>query len=82
MIRRFLTHLFCPPPRMAGCTPRTEAQRLADYELRLGQHKAAERLRQARAAQVFDQHAIVRTKIEPKLPADRKVVSIRRKRAA
>jgi hypothetical protein len=82
MIARFLRHLFCPAPRMAGCTPKTEADRLADWEIRLGQHKAQERLRQARAAQLLDERAIVRTKVAPKLPADRKVVSIRRKRAA
>ena len=82
MIRRFLSALFFPAPRMAGCTPPTEADRLAAYERRLGEHKAQERLRQARALQVFDDRATVRPKISPKLPQDRKVVPIRRKRAA
>lgn len=77
-----LLHFLFPPSRMAGCTPPTKAERLALYERRLGEHRAQERLRDARIEQLCDERAIVRPKITPKLPEDRKVVSISRKRAA
>lgn len=70
----FLRALFLPRPGMAGCTPPTEAERLAAYERRLGEHKALERLRQARVAQLLDERAAVRPVIRPKLPEDRKVI--------
>lgn len=73
--------VFFPPSRWQYCQPLSEAERKAYYEIRLGQHKAAERMRQARVAQVFDDRATVRAKIQPNLPKDN-VVQIRRKRAA
>lgn len=82
MLRSFLTHLFCPPPRMAGCTPQTESERLALWERRLGEERAQRRLRDARVAQLIDERAIVRVKVTPKLPDEQNVVPIRRRKVA
>jgi hypothetical protein len=69
-----------PPSRMQGCTPQSKAQRLAEYEIRMGQHRADERLRAERVDQLFDQRATVQPKINPQLPAEN-VVQMRRRKA-
>lgn len=79
---RALWQFLFPPSKWQQCQPMTDAERLAAFEIRMGQWKAAERMRAARVAQVFDDRATVRPKIQPKLPDDRKVVQMRRKRAA
>jgi len=70
-----------PPSKWARCQPMTEAERLALYELRMGQHKAEQRMRAARVSQVIDNRATVRPAIKPKLPSDN-VIQLRRKRVA
>jgi hypothetical protein len=57
--------------RWSQCTPLTDAERLAQYELRLGQHRARQRLRAAAIQHVIDQHtaARVQPRIQPRLPA-------------
>ena len=42
--------------------------RLAAWELRLGEHKAQERFRQARVDMLFDERATVQAKVSPRLP--------------
>jgi len=79
MLKRLLTFLF-PPSRWTGCDPPTRAQRLANYELRLGQHRAEQRMRAERVDQLFDERASVQPKVTPKLPRDN-VVAIRRRKA-
>lgn len=68
---QFLKTLIRPRNPWAQCTPLTPAERLADYELRLGQHRARQRLRAAAMQHVVDQHtaARVRARIQPRLPA-------------
>lgn len=64
-----LWRFFFPPDQWASCEPPSEAQRLAQWELRLGQHRAAERLRAERVQRVMDMRATVRVKYNPNLPA-------------
>ena len=42
--------------------------RLAAWELRMGEHKAQERFRQARVDMLFDERATVQAKVSPRLP--------------
>ena len=78
-VNRLLRFLF-PPSRWQGCHAPTDYERLADYEIRLGKHKAAQWLRNERIAQAFDARTSesVRPKYEPKLP-DGNVLKFRRK---
>ena len=66
-----LRSLFRPRDPWADCTPPTDAERLALYERRLGEHRARQRLRAAAIQHVVDQHtaARVRPRIQPRLPA-------------
>jgi hypothetical protein len=80
LLIRLLRFLF-PPHRMAGCTPLRDEERLAEYERRLGEHKAQRRLREARVSQLLDEKTVIRPKITPKLPADRNVVQFPQPRA-
>lgn len=67
-----LRTLLIAPSRWRRCHAPTQAERVAQYELRLGQHRAALALRKATTAQVFDLATArsVRPKIAPRLPAD------------
>jgi hypothetical protein len=80
-IAQRLWRFLFPPSRWQGCHAPTAYERLADYERRLGEHKAAQWIRNERIAQVFDSRTSesVRRKFTPKLPSDN-VVSIRRKK--
>lgn len=78
IVKRILRFLF-PPSRWQGCHRPSDAQRLAAYEVRMGEHRAQQRLRAERIAQQLDAVAIVRTKVTPRLPADN-VVQIRRRK--
>jgi len=64
---RALSKFFMPRP-WAGCTPPAAAERLAEWERRRGEHRAQQRLREARVAQAFDELAGVRPAISPRLP--------------
>jgi hypothetical protein len=77
---RFLRFLLAPPSRWSGCHQPTDYERLAAYERRLGEHKAAQWLRNERVAQAFDARTSesVRPKFTPKLP-DENVLPFRRK---
>jgi hypothetical protein len=68
---RLLKSLTVPRDGWAQCTPPTDAQRLAAYERRLGEHRARMRLRAAAVQHVIDQHTAdrVRPRIVPRLPA-------------
>ncbi len=48
--------------------PLSDADRLAQWELRRGAWRASERLRQHRAQAAFDARASVQPKITPRLP--------------
>lgn len=71
MFSRLLRFLF-PPSRWSGCHAPTDYERLAAYEKRLGEYKAAQWLRNERIAQTFDARTSqsVRPKFTPKLPND------------
>jgi hypothetical protein len=75
--QRFNRFLF-PPSKWSGCDQPSDYDRLAAYEIRLGQHKAKQWLRNQRIAQVFDSRATVQPKVTPKLPSDN-VLKFRRK---
>lgn len=77
----FLRALFAPPSRWRHCRQPTAAERAAQWELRLGQHKAAERLKQAARAQALDARHIVRPTVTPNLPADN-VIRMRKRKPA
>jgi hypothetical protein len=79
-----LRKLFFPKSRWHQCQPMTEYERLASYEIRVGQHKAQERMRAARVAQTIDEYtsSTVRPYIAPKLPVENVVQIRRRKKAA
>lgn len=70
-MRNLLRTLLTARDPWAQCTPATPAERLAQYEIRLGQHRARQRLRAAAIQHVVDQHAAarVRPRIQPRLPA-------------
>lgn len=70
-MRTLLQSLIRPRNPWAQCTPPTEAERLAQYERRLGEHRARQRLRDAAVRHVIDQHSAqrVQTRIVPRLPA-------------
>lgn len=70
-----------PPSRWAKCKPQTPAERLAQWEVRRGQDRAEQRLREARMAQAFDYRSTLNLAIKPKLPADRKVVEFKQRRS-
>ncbi len=80
-IAQRLWRFLFPPSRWQGCHAPTDYERLADYERRLGEHKAAQWMRNERIAQVFDARTAegVRQPFTPKLPSDN-VVSIRKRR--
>ena len=67
----FLRSLIAPRNPWAHCTPPTEAERLAQYERRLGEHRARQRLRAAAIAHVIDHHSAARVapRVQPRLPA-------------
>lgn len=65
-LRRFLNFLF--PNPWAQCQPPREEERLAQWERRLGEHRAQQRLRAARVAKDFDARAGVRPYFAPRLP--------------
>ncbi|MGH8121296.1 MAG: hypothetical protein ACREPT_00815 [Rudaea sp.] len=67
MIRALWNFLF-PRSPWHGCQPPTDAERLAQWEIRRGRERATQRLRAARVQQVFDLRAGVRAAINPKLP--------------
>lgn len=46
----------------------TKDERLANWELRRGRHRAEQRLRECRVDQAFDARASVQPKITPRLP--------------
>jgi hypothetical protein len=75
--QRFNRFLF-PPSKWSGCDAPSDYDRLAAYEIRLGQHKAKQWLRNQRIAQVFDSRATVQPKVTPKLPNDN-VLKFKRK---
>lgn len=68
---RFLKSLAQPRDAWAACTPPSDAERLAAYERRLGEHRSRQRLRDAAVRHVIDQHSAqrVQTRIVPRLPA-------------
>lgn len=70
-MRSLLQSLIRPRDAWAACTPPTEAERLAAYERRLGEHRARQRLRDAAVCHVIDQHCAQRVQIRivPRLPA-------------
>ena len=70
-MHKLLQSLLKPRDPWAGCTPPTDAERLAQYERRLGEHRARQRLRAAAIQHVVDQHAAarVRPRSQPRLPA-------------
>jgi hypothetical protein len=80
VIVKFIRWLF-PPSRWSRCHEPMPWERLANYERRLGEFKAMQRMQDAERQQRFDAKAIVRPSIKPKLPTDN-VVSIKRKRRA
>ena len=71
---------FFPKP-WNQCAPRTESERLADWEIRLGKHRAEQRLREARFNAAFDYRVTQNLAIKPRLPAD-VVVPFRKRRRA
>lgn len=83
MLARIWKLLF-PPSRWNRCQPMTEHERLAMYEIRVGQHRADQRMRAARVAQTIDEYtsSTVRPYIAPKLPVENVVQIRRRKKAA
>ena len=68
---KLLKSLLAPRSRWAQCTPPTEAERLAQYERRLGEHRARQRLRAAAIAHVIDHRCAARVapRAQPRLPA-------------
>lgn len=68
-------------PRSAGTRVPTPAERAAQWEVRLGQHRAEQRLAAEARAQAFDARHIVRPVVSPRLPADN-VIQIRKRKAA
>ena len=79
-----LWKFFFPPSRWHRCQPMNDAERLAAFEIRMGRWRAEERMRRARVDQLFDERAsaTVKPKVTPRLPQDRVVVPMRRKRVA
>lgn len=80
-MKTFLRSLLFPPSPWRQCHVPTNGERLAQYERRLGEHRAQQRLRDERMAQAIDARAIVRPVVTPKLPADN-VVNIRKRKTA
>lgn len=78
-----LWRVFFPPNKWNRCHEPMPWERLANYELRLGEHRASQRMQEAQRGQRFDEltSTRVRPAIKPKLPADN-VVPIKRKRKA
>lgn len=76
--------VFFPPSKWSKCHEPMPWERAAQYEIRLGRHKAELRMQEAQRTQRFDAltSARVRPAIKPKLPADNVVPIKRRKRAA
>lgn len=64
--------VFVAPDPWRGCHVPTDAERLAQYHLRLGQHKAALAMKAAKSAQVIDLYTArsVRAAVKPKLPKE------------
>lgn len=65
-LQRLVNFLF--PKPWQQCTPPTEEERLAQWERRLGEWRAQQRLRAARVARDFDARAGVRLYFSPRLP--------------
>jgi hypothetical protein len=71
LVRRVRNFLF--PNRWSGCNEPLPEERLATWERRLGEHRAQQRLRQARVHRDIDARAArsptVRVGQRPRLPA-------------
>ena len=54
----------------AQCTPLSDAERLALYEIRLGQHRARQRLRDAAVQHRIDRYTAsrIQPRVQPRLP--------------
>lgn len=77
----FLRSLLFPPSRWRQCKAPTNAERLAQFKRRMGEHNAQQCLLAESRAQAFDARAIVRPVVNPKLPSDN-IIQIRKRRTA
>lgn len=67
-LKGFFRTLLFPPKKMQGCRPPLDAERLAQWEIRMGQFRARERLRKARVHADMDARAVIQRKGKLPLP--------------